>query len=130
MQIDYYRATRDRWEREAQDLMDQAKKAFFAEIARYPLVVTVEATYDGSNDEGQIDAIAYRDAAGTEIAVDATMEQAAEAFIDLAIDAVAGDGWDNGDGAQGEVTIDVATRKTVVVNRAKYTAYDESTGEL
>ena len=107
-------------------------------------ISTIVVTYDGCGDEGQVHSIvlqgpADEDGTAPELAmpempctswsvpfrgdafeVDTTFAQAID---DLGLEMLAQkhDGWENGDGAFGELTIDIAARKAVLEHSVRIT---------
>lgn len=108
---------------------------------------TVAVMYDGGGDEGQIERLeAYGDDGpvdlpevecqarglqfdGSVFIQDTTLPKALETFAYEILEAVH-DGWENSDGAYGELTIDVASRTASLEHNTRVIAVETETLEL
>ena len=111
-------------------------------------IATVTVSYDGGGDEGSVhDIAAYRadntladlpevDCQKFELNFNRTvttkmvsLEAAVKAFADTALEALHG-GWENGEGAFGELVIDVAVGSATLDHSDRYVSYETTNTEL
>jgi hypothetical protein len=138
-----------------QHLLFEFNKQVLLEALRLLGAKEVVATYAGSGDEGQIDEVGLQpttlDAAQVQVQPaaerttwDATtrthqtdllldtvdLHTALCDFLDAALVVVGHDGYENGDGGQGTLTIDVGSGSVTLEHTDFYTESDTSTHEL
>lgn len=138
-----------------QHLLFEFNKQVLLEALRSLGAKEVVATYAGSGDEGQIDEVGLQpttlDAAQVQVqpaaelaAWDPTtrthqtnlvldtrdLRTALCDFLDTALAVVGHDGYENGDGGQGTLTIDVGAGSVMLEHTDFYTESDTSTHEL
>ena len=125
-----------------QERLDRAARLLAVKAELIRLLVAINATrvviaYDGCGDNGQIESVEAYDALGKELPLDAppfeltngTPETTGryaslrEALDDYAWDllAVYHDGFEDGDGAFGEITIDVGKALVTIDHNARFT---------
>lgn len=122
-------------------------KAAFLPLLKKHGITRVDITYDGGGDEGMMgDITAYRGDVVDELpsvlcdhyAVDyggnvhssaLQLEDALSAFAENAVCDRHG-GWENGEGAHGEIAIDVASGSVTITHNARFIDYDTTETEL
>ena len=127
------------------DAVDAAnKRTLFAALTDAG-IATITVTYDGYGDEGTMEPPEALDANGTSVAIPAveievqstdcdaltvhlSRQPLAEALESVTYDMLEArhSGWENGDGASGEFTIDVGKRSIHLLHRDHYIAHDIS----
>ena len=138
-----------------QRLLFEFNKQVLLEALRLLGAKEVVATYAGNGDEGQIDEVGLEPATldadqvqvqptaerttwdpttrthRTELVVDTRdLRTALCDFLDAALVVVGHDGYENGDGGQGTLTIDVGSGSVTLEHTDFYTESDSSTHEL
>ncbi len=89
---------------------DESKAKLYEMLGRRPEIVKVEITYDGSGDEGNIEAITAYYSVGKKMRR-AKLDRDEERIIeDYLYDALP-PGWEDSEGSFGTCTIDVPTKK-------------------
>lgn len=92
-------------------------------------IARVQVDYSGYGDSGAIDFVDYFDAAGKAVspaseepALDADMERITEEFLP--------DGYENSDGGQGKLIIDIPTRCITLEHQDNYVQHHDTTKEI
>jgi hypothetical protein len=135
------------WKGIADTVMTTAKRVFCPILLAHG-ITTVLIAYDGCGDDGQVHEITALGADNTPVEIpdiccdrhqtdfhgkvtvdQASLHDALDAFAYEALGAFH-DGWENGDGACGDITIDTATQVATLEHNERYTAYNSSSREL
>jgi hypothetical protein len=135
-------------EAQAQVEIEHLKEAVIP-CLRQAGIAKVEVRFDGSGDSGALEEIVCLDNAdGTLVCPEAVLdpipsdrpdetERADPVLLPAALESLAylalerhHPGWENNDGACGELVINVAEASFVLVCQVRYTAYDENASEL
>jgi len=112
--------------------LERAKDNLRAEILpalRSHRVANVEATYSGYGDSGAIDGTQFRDEAG--VRVDrTTLPASVIEQLETCIYEFLPSGFENNEGGQGTLTLDVQTAKVTLAHQENYTETRDSTREF
>ena len=91
-------------------------------------VANVEAAYSGYGDSGAIDGVQYRDKAGVRVEREQIPAGLKEQLENLLYEFLPA-GFENNDGSQGTLTLDVQTGKVTLRHQANETVSHDSTRE-
>jgi hypothetical protein len=112
--------------------LERAKDNLRAEILpalRSHRVANIEAAYSGYGDSGAIDGIQYRDEAGVRVDRTTLPTEIIEG-LENAIYEFLPSGFENNEGGQGTLTLDVQTGKITLAHQENYTETRDSTREF
>ena len=91
-------------------------------------VANIEVAYSGYGDSGAIDGVQFRDAAGLRVVRD-NIPQGVRQKLETSAYAFLPTGFENNDGGQGSLTIDLPTRKITLQHEQNEVVAQQSTRE-
>ena len=112
--------------------MDNAKNRLRTQIIPQLVqhrVANIEAAYSGYGDDGAIDGVQFRDAAGERVDRASLPKEIVEQ-LENCVYAFLPSGFENNDGGQGTLTIDTRTAKVTLNHQENYTETRDSTREF
>jgi hypothetical protein len=92
-------------------------------------VTKVQVEYSGYGDSGAINSIDYFTADGKAISIGSSAPTL-DTEIECVVDAVLPDGFENNEGGQGDITIDVAKGCLTIEHQENYTETNDTTQEF
>lgn len=114
------------WQQEEQERKEQAKTKLFQLFAARQDVASIEVTYDGCGDSGQIEQLTYFDTENQAInREDKELDDVVEDYVNGLLPG----GWENNDGAFGTVRIDARAQKAHVEHNDRFVDYETSAWE-
>lgn len=115
-----YNAVYEQYRKEREANRKSMSEAFWTELRRFPAVVQVRFSYAGHGDEGSVNEGVYLSAFDPDegtmvdptsgVEVDGVIDQAGIAFAYTVLEEAAG-GWDQNDGSQGTIIVNVRAKK-------------------
>ena len=117
--------------RDAESSLERAKTRLRTEVIpvlNKHRVANIEAAYSGSGDEGAIDGLQYRDAAGQRVERKTLPPETIEA-LEACLYEFLPEGFEINDGSQGTLTLDLPSGRLSIQHQENYTATSESSRE-
>jgi hypothetical protein len=111
--------------------VEEARRTLAVEVIPALLacgVANIEVAYSGYGDSGAIDGVQFRDAAGLRVVRD-NIPQGVREKLETCAYAFLPAGFENNDGGQGSLTIDLPTRKITLQHEQNEVVAQQSTRE-
>ena len=111
--------------------VEEARRTLAVEVIPALLacgVANIEVAYSGYGDSGAIDGVQFRDAAGLRVVRD-NIPQGVRENLETCAYAFLPAGFENNDGGQGNLTIDLPTRKITLQHEQNEVVAQQSTRE-